>query len=264
MIDGQTPFDFNVETTIDVDWKHKVGDKVVMIDAAGFPSGSGKVTARFVRLEDNVPVEISFLVKNKDGDIVSVDINQLRTENDLKCCNCNRYLDDLVDDVHYVGDGPMCWGCYEATFETASNVYMVTDGVVEHLLVTDYEAINDYGDEVLNGPKISRTWRSSSGWRGYNETSIEGWVEVPGLNGWTTGFVDETVARKADLNTWVQRVLDGGLDEGEECPVPLAIILDPTSNVFSTAVGVWAQENDVEAVKQWMADDYDMLSEALG
>lgn len=259
----QMEFDYDVDVVVDVNWRFEVGATAIRIDDKGESLGEVVIVSRHVSIVDGVAKEIEFVVADEGDTEVTLSIDSLRKEDDLKCLNCERFLDEDVDDIHCVDAGAMCCGCYEATFEDMSNVHVVVDGEVTRYMVTDYETIDTWG-EPPDDLKITRTWHSSSGWRGYNETSIEGWVEVPGLNGWTTGFVDETVARKADLNTWVQRVLDGGLDEGEECPVPLAIILDPTSNVFSTAVGVWAQEDDVEAVKQWMADDYDMLSEALG
>jgi hypothetical protein len=127
-------------------------------------------------------------------------------------------------------------------------------------LVTDSFALqyDDWSVEVDGF--LSRSYHSTDGWRGYHETKIEGFIELKDLTGWTTGYTDSSVSRKEFLNNWVQALFEGRLNP----PCEVGICFDPTSNVFSTAVGIWTKEDDADTFKEWLGGDYDTLSNALG
>ena len=122
--------------------------------------------------------------------------------------------------------------------------------------------MNSYGDETTNdkdnpGIAFNRNWVSTSGYRGHYETNIDGWSEV--ISGWTTGsWGDETSDRKAVFNEWFEQI------SNEEIPlprVPFAVIIDPTSNLFSVGVSVSSPEPD--AIREWMDEYIEELSKSL-
>jgi hypothetical protein len=46
-------------------------------------------------------------------------------------------------------------------------------------------------------------------------------------------------------------------------PVNVALITDPTSNVFSTGIGVWVADPDVDTFNEWINGELDTLRYAL-
>jgi hypothetical protein len=80
------------------------------------------------------------------------------------------------------------------------------------------------------------------------------------LSGWTTGgWGDPTAERKLAFNKWAQSLYDNDTVP----PVDIAVATDPTSNVFSTAVGVFVPEDQVEEFTQWINGELDNLRYAL-
>jgi hypothetical protein len=78
------------------------------------------------------------------------------------------------------------------------------------------------------------------------------------MNGWTTGGWDDPIARrKATFNQWADSVLTGEVVP----PVAVAIVADPTSNVFSMGISVLTPEP--KAFKEWLDAEFDELYEAL-
>jgi hypothetical protein len=186
------------------------------------------------------------------------------------CVSCEEVVepdDSSYDDRRFTKDGEeICWGCYENSFNYASTANVIREGVAKRWTITDYTIEDEYGEEPWRDEDLefSRDWKSSGGYRGHYETSIKGWVEVPGLTGWTTGWVDETVTRKDVFNEWAEKMISGENDEEALiCPVPVAIVCDPTSNVFSTAIGVWVPEEALEDFKEWLNGDLEDLSYGL-
>lgn len=175
-----------------------------------------------------------------------------------KCCECN---DDVNIEVDYgwshVEDAYLCPSCRESDETHSSTVQIVEDGSVTKYHIGDHIRMNEYGDDLYDtNLTIDRTWKSSSAWRGHYETTIQGWTEV--LVGWTTGGWDDEIARrKQTFNNWVEGLLDGSL----ACPVPVAVVSDPTSNVFSMGISVLTpQPNEFN---DWLGIEAEELKVAL-
>jgi hypothetical protein len=192
----------------------------------------------------------------------------------VKCIICEEVIDVENDSSYYSEKkgGDVCSGCEESDMESASTVYLIdADGEKKKVLVSEYfvkdaEYFEDYGsttDEVT----MTREYIHTDGWRGFFKTSLEGYEEIKDLTGWTTGFSDEYTTRKNVLNEWCERML-GDDDEPRASGVEWAIVFERTSNVFSTAVGVWVKEGQRDAFVTWLDDDesvdYETLKDALG
>lgn len=187
------------------------------------------------------------------------------SETIIKCDSCT---DDINtdEDIFYGSESSgktFCESCYIDDRQSASSLFItgpnfqnsdnepVTFYVSEHF-------VEDKWGEYISEPKVSRTYVSSSAWRGYHETTIEGWSEV--LSGWTTGgWGDETAQRKLAFNQWAESLYESDTVP----PVDIAIATDPTSNVFSTAIGVFVPTEKVEEFTQWINGELDNLRYAL-
>lgn len=183
----------------------------------------------------------------------------MTTETETKCCECEETVD--LDGDHgwsAVKEDYLCWGCYESDTNYCSTVNIVSiEGVVKKYYIGDHVRMTEYGDDLYReGVVINREYIHSGGYRGHYETTIEGWTDI--LNGWTTGgWGDEVAQRKQRFNEWADQILKGELLP----PAPVAIAVDPTSNVFSTAITVLTPEP--EKVRAWLTEDYEGLYEAL-
>lgn len=183
----------------------------------------------------------------------------------IQCTNCSDDI-DTDNDVFYGSEhngNVYCQGCHNEDLINASTVLLTgpdyehtTDGPVR-IFVGDWFIEDGYGDPRTELP-INRTYVRTDGWRGYHETRIDGWTEV--LGGWTTGgWGDPTSDRKQPFNVWAQDLFDGTTVP----PVNVAVITDPTSNVFSTGIGVWVADEDVDVFKGWINGELDTLRYAL-
>lgn len=187
------------------------------------------------------------------------------SETTIKCDNCEDKI-DTDEDIYYgseLSGKTFCPSCYESDRQSASQLlitgpnFQSDHGEPVKLYVSE-DFVEDWWGEYISEPKVSRTYISTSAWRGYHETTIEGWTEV--LSGWTTGgWGDETSERKQAFNQWAQSLYDG-----ETVPlVDIAIATDPTSNVFSTAIGVFVPTEKVEEFTLWINGELDNLRYAL-
>ena len=180
------------------------------------------------------------------------------TEN--KCCECDAFVDSEGDyGWSNVKGDYLCLGCRESDESSVSTVQVVEDGVTKKYYIGDHVRMTEFGDDLYNTNLIiDRTWVSSSEWRGHYETTIAGWTDV--MNGWTTGGWgggDPTADRKAVFNIWADTILAGDV----RAPVPVAVVADPTSNVFSMGISVLTPEPN--AFKEWLDTEFDELYEAL-
>jgi hypothetical protein len=179
------------------------------------------------------------------------------------CVVCEEPIDLESDSYYYseTKDGHVCESCEQSDMERASNVILFNaDGTKERVLVSDLFVKDAEYWEDFDRVKMTREWKSTDGWRGYFDTTIEGYEEIKDLTGWTTGWVDETVGRKATLNEWLEEIY-----ESEERPeIDFAVISEQTSNVFSMAISVWVKEGQREQFVEWLGEEYGVLTEALG
>jgi hypothetical protein len=185
----------------------------------------------------------------------------METTEENKCIECSETVDyDGGDDSRWssVKGGTVCWSCYESGQQYASVAHILSEGEILKVYVGDLDIHDEYGDPVDERLGIKREYVSTDGWRGYYNTTIEGWVNV--LDGWTTGSWGDPIAdRKANFNEWAEALLTQEI----YAPCSVAIVTDPTSNVFSTAITVLVKKDDVESFRAWLSDDYDNLYNAL-
>lgn len=187
------------------------------------------------------------------------------TDTLIKCANCSDQI-DTDNDVFYgseVNGETYCETCHHNDMRDASTImltgpdYERTSEGPYRIFVGSWFIEDLWGDPCSDLP-ISRIYKSTDAWRGYSETLIEGWTEV--LTGWTTGgWGDPTAERKQPFNVWAQDIFDGTTVP----PCNLAIITDPTSNVFSTAIGVSVPDDQVDTFTEWVNGELDNLRYAL-
>lgn len=192
---------------------------------------------------------------------MSIDIDSPET---YECPDCKATIDPDVDDCRWsnVKDEWYCYSCFESDTQYSSTVVVVDGSSQDKYYVADAFVFDEYGDEPSNGLTFTRTYTSTSGWRGYYTTSINGpsgdWVDV--LDGWTTGSWGDPIAdRKARFNDWAEQIIEGELIP----PCAVAIVSDPTSNVFSTAITVLVPSVSVNSFRDWLGEDADYLHNAL-
>jgi len=174
------------------------------------------------------------------------------------CVECEGEIDTENDCFREVENGGLCPDCEHEVLERASTVMMfdpLHDPIM--LLVTDYGAIET--DSYEESDWARRVWKPIVG-GGYYETTVKNMTEVKGLSGWTSGWVDETVQRKIDFNQWATDLREGEIVP----PVEVAITADPTSNIFSMAIGVHVKPEDLEEFTAWLGEKFDILASALG
>jgi hypothetical protein len=235
----------------------------VVVATPGFRFPNGRVAEVFeirtvdgrgdvihYRLADEIEVATEDEAKGADPDAY------------VKCVGCEEYIEVDVDDYTYTSDGEvLCYGCEESEGQYASTVLVRDPEGLVKVLVTDHHVRDAEYFEDFTDIKITRGWKSSGGYRGYYETSLEGFTEI--TSGWTTGMPDDTVTRKMDFNDWAERLMDTEFES--PFPFRVAVVCDPTSNVFSTAIGVWVEDDRAEEFKDLIGDEeFDSLHAALG
>ena len=102
------------------------------------------------------------------------------------------------------------------------------------------ETISFYDGGEMPSEIVTEKWVSSSAWRGYTDWELaKGYVEI--ADGWVTGYPDESVNRKVELN----EIFEGLKQEKLKPPCTLYWVFGPTSNVFSTSSMVFCKKKDV-------------------
>lgn len=183
-----------------------------------------------------------------------------------KCCACDVEIDADNGDYGWSStkEDYLCIGCRENDEESASTVIVVTgsnepniNGQVKKYFIGQHVRMTEDGDDMWGtGWEIKREWVSSDAWRGHYDTTIEGWSPV--MEGWTTGgWDDETGQRKQLFNDWAQSVCTQEII----LPMSVAIITDPTSNVFSAGISVLTP--NPEELKQWLGGELKDLQDSL-
>jgi hypothetical protein len=175
-----------------------------------------------------------------------------------KCCECEEIVDTESDfGWSTVKEDYLCWGCYESDQNYASTLHVIDDGAVLKYYIGDHVRMDEYGDDMFRtNITVNREYVHSSAWRGYFNTTIEGWTQV--MDGWTTGGWGDPIAeRKQTFNEWAESLMTGELVP----PVPVAIVADPTSNVFSMGISVLTPEP--AKLKEWIYGDFEALYGAL-
>lgn len=183
----------------------------------------------------------------------------------FKCGDCGEtvtsedryYEDSRWSDVKGV---QICYGCWESDTEHASTLVAVHSDGHNRLLLGDHVIMDaEYGDSGLPDWAArflpdgwqGTTWVSTDGWRGYGN-SIRQFKGIAKLaDGWSTGWVDNTVSRKHLVND-----LLGELESGELVPpAPIYVLLEHTSNIFSTAIDIFVAESNLPLISEWLGEN---------
>ena len=178
------------------------------------------------------------------------------------CANCSDEI-DTENDLFYGSEEngqTYCPGCHHDDLANASTAFVTGPDYPEspQILIGEWFIEDNEGDPWTGEFTFQRSWRASDGWRGFWETTIDGWTEI--LSGWTTGgWGDPTGQRKDTFNRWAESLFTGKIVP----PVNVAIITDPTSNLFSTAIGVFVPTDSVETFTEWVNGELDNLRYAL-
>lgn len=176
------------------------------------------------------------------------------------CCVCPTEIDIDNDDWGWSAtkEDYICVSCRDGDESSLSTIIVVPlNGKTIKYHIGDHTRISEFGDDMYgSGLTVDRVWVSSDAYRGHYNTTISGWDEV--LVGWTTGaWGDDTSNRKQSFNEWADDICRGEII----APVPLAIVLDPTSNVFSMGISVLTTEPD--KFKEWANSDFGDLLDSL-
>ena len=168
------------------------------------------------------------------------------------CPICEEESDDYV--WANLEEAELCTGCYESDLENASTIYRVRSGETEWVRYGTYTGYNQDGDEpdewfteIVKNNGSPRKYIKTDGWRGYYDSSKN--LDLVSIaSGWTTGWADETTSRKVNFNQFAEQLIKGDI----EAPFTIFILVEPTSNVFSTAVDVLVREADKDKVVGWL------------
>ena len=164
----------------------------------------------------------------------------------IECAGCGESIEEDNFYSSQNGDDLYHDECWFSEFDYASNVWIIQGGgqALKVLVCSHGTYDGEYLEDYDGALTISRAYHRTDGWRGYYETRVEGFEEVEA--GWTTGnWGDAISASKQDFNTWAQSLIEGKVTLPEGLTVVLAF--DPTSNVFSTAAGVFTNDADLFA-----------------
>lgn len=174
-----------------------------------------------------------------------------------KCNSCETEFDTDTGGVFSnITESDYCDQCYGDDIDGSSKVIFVfSNGGVKQLFIGNAFRTDEYGDEYHN-EKIKREYISNDAWRGHYETTIEGFTEV--LGGWTTGSWGDPIAdRKALFNDLSTRMVNEELNP----PCVVALVFDPTSNLFSVAVSVLVPTGSEEVFKLWLEQEGHTLND---
>ena len=189
----------------------------------------------------------------------------------FNCDGCETSIEREADVWHAseISGKEFCDGCWTEDINAGSSAFIVGPDFASlenepvRALIGNHFVINKYGDDWdwdshSKNVKFRRAYHSTDAWRGYYETKIEGWTEI--VDGWTTGgWGDPTAERKLPFNKWAEALYEGKIVS----PVNVAVITDPTSNVFSTAVGVHVPDDKADEFREWLNGELENLRYAL-
>lgn len=191
------------------------------------------------------------------------------TDTARKCEGCDQFYSeqDWENEGTYgtLSEKPLCYSCYESDPEYPSTLIRFSAEGHERVIFGEHNAyhgtlreiydsgLSEWATEVFPDEWTGRVWKSSSGWRGYYATD-----EVLKLtkieDGWMTGDYGD-VPWKKDAHSFLEALESGQI----EPPVPVYVLFEPTSNVFSTATTVLCKPDDTKVVKEWLAgSEYDL------
>ena len=160
-----------------------------------------------------------------------------------KCAGCDSLIETEGDGGRWsdLKSAEFCWGCFESDIEHASTItYLVNGEKVRSVKVAsnwivDGEYYEDLSPAEYAG--ITHSYTRTDAWRGHWNTTLgeEWFVAADGLFLW--GEQTEIVTLGGELQEMHK---DGTL------PFEVALVADPTSNVFAAGCSVWVRKSDEE------------------
>lgn len=176
------------------------------------------------------------------------------------CSGCSTVVeedDKYFDDMQWsnITNEPVCFGCFEEDLSNPSTVVKVDSEGLSKFIMGDLFVVGDCEYEVpdwftqfIPEDWAGRKYVSSGGWRGFYSTfkTFQGVEELAG--GWHTGWADETVSRKLKVGGLLANLETGDLVP----PVPIYVLLEPTSNLFSTTTTIFTATKDVSVITEWL------------
>ena len=160
--------------------------------------------------------------------------------------SCTERLDG-AEDFHYanVSGAELCAGCYESETQYLSTVILFDPREEKPIkyLIGEHVAFDEWGDDAPSG--FQRTYHRTDPWRGYYETTVPSTIEIEaGADLWG----ERTNVR--DLAERIQEEHENGT-----LPVPVYVVADLTSNVFSLAMTVRISEADEVTFRNWLTGE---------
>lgn len=184
-----------------------------------------------------------------------------------KCNDCDHKIDYDMEYSKETLDGQiLCESCADAVWEHPPT--LISFGHHEHdegqkfYWSKEFGFVNDYFEELwgdteqtlpINGFEYVRT----DAWRGYWNPQIR--KEFMTFDGWSTGYVDETIGHKAMLNDF----LDDLAEQHNVLYFPIWVVMSPTSNVFSQSTDIMIKKADLSRFEDFLFDNYGITSEEL-
>jgi len=160
-----------------------------------------------------------------------------------KCVGCESDIDNEGDGGRWSdkSNGEFCWGCFESDIEHASTITYLRNGEkpvsvkVSENWIVDGEYYEDLNKSESEG--ITRNWIRTDAWRGHAVTTLgyEWFEAADGLFLW--GEQTEIVSLGGELQEMHKESI---------LPFEVALVADPTSNVFAAGCSVWVRKSDKE------------------
>jgi hypothetical protein len=173
----------------------------------------------------------------------------------ITCTSCKEEINELSTWAS-LDSGQICEACEESDLQSASTMYRIYDKVErihfgQYVSYTqDGDESYDWFDELLKTKGSPQKWKQTDAWRGYYDSTSSFNLESL-ASGWTTGWVDETVQRKLDFNALAESLIEQKIVP----PFPIYILIEQTSNLFSSAVDVLIESKDKGKVVEWLESE---------
>lgn len=176
-----------------------------------------------------------------------------------KCCACEYLIDIDIDDYGWsqTKEDYLCLECSESDWSSLSMLTVIVDGEIKKFRIGKHIRMTNDGDDMQEKSlTVEREWVKTDDWRGYFNTKLLGWTEI--MSGWTTSnWGDDISDKKQIFNQWAQEICVGEIIP----PVTVAIVVDPTSNLFSSGISVLTTEPD--KFKEWIELEFVDLQNSL-
>jgi hypothetical protein len=199
--------------------------------------------------DDLTIVPDGFTICTHDGDPAMIGVF---SESWIQCDCCGDYFDNDQGGTYNADGEPVCEGCEESEWSSASicveinpneePVTMNFSGNLGRTIIPSHGDIQDSLPEPIKGEQ----WKSSGGYRGAMDVTLKD--DYSSLtSGWSTGSWDD-VPWKHSFNDFCKALTDETITP----PATLWIILQRTSNVFSTSTDIVCRDEDMDAIIEWL------------